>query len=199
MRSVDNNVKKQLIDAYNAGRTQAGMEVVEADATRIVGNNGMAVGQEIELTGTLNPAVPVKNAEGKTTAVFIGLETTEGNFLSLQSMMGISSMRGYSETEPAVNETRVKATKQSPVKSETIKPEVTEDFDFDQMWKPETRDLYDMAALIMADPSIVQGKWQYCGVLVRQITAKKDATARSFEKYCEGDKRAMSAKMWRKL
>ena len=199
MRSVDSNVKKQLIDAYNEGRKQAGMEAVDANATRTVGNNGMAIGQEIELTGVLNPAVPVKNAEGKTTAVFIGLETTDGSFLSLQSMMGLSSMRGYSTTESAINESRVKASKSSPVKAETIKPEVIDNFDFDKMWKPETRDLYDMAALIMADPSIVKGKWQYCGIVVRQITAKKDAFASAFEKYCEDDKRAMTAKMWRKL
>lgn len=199
MRSVDSNVKKQLIDAYNAGRTQAGMETVDANATRTVGNNGMAIGQEVELTGVLNPAVPVKNAEGELIAVYIGLETTDGNFLSLQSVMGLSSMRGYSATEPAINETRAKASKQSPVKAETIKPEIIDDFDFDQMWKPETRDLYDMAALIMADGSIVKGKWQYCGMLVRQITAKKDATAKSFEKYCAEDRRAMTAKMWRKL
>lgn len=199
MRSVDNKVKEQLMNAYNEGRKQAGMEAVDANATRTVGNNGMAVGQEIELTGVLNPAVPVKNAEGKTTAVFIGLETADGSFLSLQSMMGLSSMRGYSTTESAINESRAKASKQSPVKAETVKPEVTDDFDFDQMWKPETRDLYDMAALIMADPSIVKGRWQYCGIVVRQITAKKDASASAFEKYCADDKRAMTAKMWRKL
>lgn len=199
MRSVDNEVKEQLMNAYNEGRKQAGMEAVAADATRTVGNNGMAVGQEIELTGVLNPAVPVKNAEGKTTAVFIGLEAADGSFLSLQSVMGLSSLRGYSTTETATNESRAKASKQSPVKAETVKPEVIDDFDFDQMWKPESRDLYDMAALIMADPSIVKGKWQYCGVVVRQITAKKDASASAFEKYCEGDQRAMTAKMWRKL
>lgn len=199
MRSVDNKVKEQLMNAYNEGRKQAGMEAVDANATRTVGNNGMAIGQEVELTGVLNPAVPVKNAEGKTTAVFIGLEAIDGSFHSLQSIMGISSLRGYSTTEPAINESRAKASKQSPVKVETIKPEVTDDFDFDQMWKPETRDLYDMAALIMADPSIVKGKWQYCGIVVRQITAKKDASASAFEKYCAEDKRAMTAKMWRKL
>jgi hypothetical protein len=199
MRSIDNEVKKQLMSAYNEGRKQAGMEAVASDATRTVGNNGMAVGQEVELTGVLNPAVPVKNAEGKTTAVFIGLETSDGGFLSLQSVMGISSMRGYSTTEPAINETRVKASKQSPAKAETINPEVIDNFEFDEMWKPETRDLYDMAALIMADPSIVKGVWQYCGLVVRQIIAKKDSSASSFEKYCEGDKRAMTAKMWKKL
>lgn len=199
MRSIDNEVKEQLMSAYNEGRKQAGMETVASDATRTVGNNGMAVGQEVELTGVLNPAVPVKNAEGKTTAVFIGLETSDGGFLSLQSVMGISSMRGYSTTEPAINETRAKASKQSPVKAETINPEIIDNFEFDEMWKPETRDLYDMATLIMADPSIVKGKWQYCGLVVRQIIAKKDSSASSFEKYCEGDKRAMSAKMWKKL
>lgn len=199
MRSIDNNVKKQLMSAYNEGRKQAGMDTVAEDATRTVGNNGMAVGQEVELTGVLNPAVPVKNAEGKTTAVFIGLETSDGGFLSLQSIMGISSMRGYSTTEPAINETRAKASKQSPVKAVTITPEVIDNFEFDEMWKPETRDLYDMATLIMADPEIVKGTWQYCGLVTRQIIAKKDSSASSFEKYCEGDKRAMSAKMWRKL
>lgn len=199
MRSVDNKVKEQLMNAYNEGRKQAGMEAVEADATRIVGNNGMAIGQEVELTGVLNPAVPVKNAEGKTTGVFIGLETANNSFISLQSIMGISSLRSYSTTESAINESRAKASKQSPLKAETVKPEVIDDFDFDQMWKPESRDLYDMAALIMADASIVKGKWQYCGVVVRQITAKKDSSAASFEKYCEGDRRAMTAKMWRKL
>lgn len=199
MRSVDNKVKEQLMNAYNEGRKQAGLEEVSADATRTVGNNGMTIGQEIELTGNINPAVPVKNADGKTTAVFIGLETADGNFLSLQSMMGLSSMRGYSTTEPAINETRAKAETNSTVKAETVQPEVISDFDFDLMWKPETRDLYDMAALIMADPSIVKGRWQYCGVVVRQITAKKTATSKSFEKYCAGDKRTMTAKMWRKL
>ena len=199
MRSVDSTVKQQVMDAYNAGREQAGMDRVDDNATRSVGNNGMALGQEVVLTGVLNPAVPVKNAEGKTTAVFIGLETEDGGYLSLQSVMGLSSLRGYSTTEPAINESRAKASKSSPVKSETIKPEVIEDFDFDKMWKPETRDLYDMAALIMADKTIVQGRWQYCGVVVRQIEAKKNSSEKAFEHYCAEDKRAMTAKMWRKL
>lgn len=199
MRSIDSNVKKSLIDAQNAARQAAGLELLEENATRAVGNNGMAIGQEIELTGVINPAVPVKNAEGKVIAVYIGLETADGNYLSLQSLMGLSSLRGYSTTDSAINETRAKASKSSPVKSETIKPEVIDDFDFDKMWKPECRDLYDMAALIKAEPALVKGNWQYCGVVVRQITAKKDASAKSFEKYCAEDKRAMTAKMWRKL
>lgn len=199
MRSVDSNVKKSLIDAQNAARKAAGLELLQENVTHSVGNNGYAIGQEFEFTGVLNPAVPVKNAAGGIVAVYIGLETTDGGFISLQSIMGVSSLRGYSTTEPAINETRAKTSKQSPIKSETINPEVIEDFDFEQTWKPETRDLYDMAAIIMAEPNLIKGRWQYCGTAVRQITAKKDASAKSFEKFCEGDKRAMAVKMWRKL
>lgn len=196
MRSVDNNTKKSIIDAQNAARQAAGLTLLEDNVSRSVGNNGLAVGDTFELTGDINPAVEVKNADGKVTAVYIGLLQTDGNYRSLQSMMGISSMRGYSLTESAENHTRGK---QNALQVETVTPEAMEGFDFADVWQPETRDLYDMAALIKADPTIVKGKWQYGAFAVRQIVAKKDSSATSFEKYKAGDKRAMTSKLFIKL
>ena len=198
MKEINSDVKKSLFEAINKVRVENGLEAIAENAARTVGNNGRAVGDNVTFTGNINPAVEVKDANGKTTSTYIGVECTDGSFISLASLMGLSSLKGYSTTEKAINISREKALPSSPVTETEVVPEVIEGFDFEAMWKPDSRDLYDEAAILMADATILKGKRAtFCGTVVRQIIAKKDAPATAFEQYCKGDKRAMSAKMWK--
>lgn len=192
MRTIDEKVKKSIVEKINAVRKANNLTEIAEDAKKSVGNNGYTPGDKIELTGNLNPAVEVLDANGKVTATYIGLETASGEYVSLQSLMGLSSLRGYSTAESAINEYLDNKEKVSVM----ISPYVSEDFDFEDRWIPETRDLYDMAAIIAANPQKYAGTWTFMGAVVRQIVAKQDSKPNSFEQYKKGYKRAMTAKIW---
>lgn len=197
MKELTKEMKNELFESINAVRTSAGLKAIDPKATRTVGNNGRSIGETGVLTGEINPAVEVKDVNGKTTATYIGLKTDKGDYISLQSLMGITSMNGYSVNEAATHEWDEKVGTKTEKQSKEVKPEVAEGFDFSEMWKPKYRDLYDEAAYLMANPEEIKDKtYTYWGTVVRQITAKKDAPATSFEKYKTGYKRAMSARMF---
>lgn len=197
MKELTKEMKNELFESINAVRTSAGLNPVDPKATRIVGNNGRAVGETGILTGEINPAVEVKDANGKITATYIGLKTDKGDYISLQSLMGVTSMNGYSATEGATHEWDEKVGTRNEKQTKEVKPEVADGFNFDEMWRPKYRDLYDEAAHLVNNPEEIAGKtYTYWGTIVRQITAKKDAPVSSFEKYKAGYKRAMIAKMF---
>lgn len=197
MKELTKEMKNELFESINAVRTSAGLAPVDPKATRVVGNNGRAIGETGTLTGEINPAVEVKDANGRVTATYIGLKTDKGDYISLQSLMGITSMNGYSTTESATHEWDEKVGTRNEKQTKEVKPEVADGFNFDEMWKPKYRDLYDEAAHLIANPEEITGKsYTYWGTIVRQIAAKKDAPANSFEKYKTGYKRAMIAKMF---
>lgn len=197
MKELTKEMKNELFESINTVRTSAGLKPVDPKATRTVGNNGRAIGETGTLTGEINPAVEVKDASGKTTATYIGLKTDKGDYISLQSLMGLTSMNGYSTTEGATHEWDDKVNGKIEKQSKEVKPEVAEGFDFNEMWKPKYRDLYDEAAYLIANPEEITDKqYTYWGTVVRQITAKKDSPATSFEKYKAGYRRAMTARMF---
>ena len=191
MKEIDLDVKKSLLDELNNAYTEVGSDhdKVEMDTKRNVGNNGYTLGQTFTLTGKLKV---VTSKELK--SAYLALETEEGLDLSLQRVMGISSMKGYSTTEAAINV--VRPTKTANPIEETVTPEVANDFKFEDCWQPETRDLYDMAAIIRANAADYKGRIaEYKGVVVRQIEAKKDSK-QATNGWKKGDKRAMTAQMW---
>lgn len=191
MKEIDKNLKNELINELNTAYQNVGSDqAVTTDTKRIVGNNGYTLNQEFTLTGKLE----VVESRELTTA-YLGLETEEGAYLSLQRMMGISSMKGYSATEKAINTTR--ETRSSEPIEEEVFPEISTEFLFEKCWRPESRDLYDMATLIRQDPEKYKGKkLTYWGTLVRQIRAKKDSK-QSNNGWKQGDLRAMIAQMWK--
>lgn len=194
MKEVDANVKQSMLDELNNAYTEVGSDhdKVEMDTKRSVGNNGYTIDQTFTLTGKIKVE---KSAELK--SAWYALETEEGTNLSLQSLMGISSMKNYLTDKAVKNVTRpTKNCQDKDAKSEDVYPEVSKSFVFESCWKPETRDLYDMAAIIRANPEEYKGRIAtYRGIVVRQIYAKKDSKQAS-NGWKKGDPRAMTAQMW---
>jgi hypothetical protein len=161
---------------------------VDLEKGRIIGNNGYVLNQQFELTGVVD-TVPVTDADGKQTEVFIGLETTTGQWLSLKSLMGLSSLRGYVLDGTMTDAQKVEHTAK-------VADDVNEQF---IGWADcPTRDLFDLTAQIEADPNMVKGKTvTYKGQVYRPFVAKKAgkdlATGLPVKK---GDNRAQDAKLW---
>lgn len=194
MKEINESVKKEFLNSLNAARTAAGLAIIADNEKRNIGNNGYTLGQSFIATGKIEPVTVDINGRK---SVYIGVECENGVMLSLQRLMNISSLKGYSTTEMAINQTREKLSENSPVTETEVKPEVIENFDFADVWQPETRDLYDEAAYLVEHPEVLKGKKiTYLGTVVRQLVAKKDSNRDNFELYLKGDKRAMSAPLF---
>lgn len=178
--------KSEFLKKYNEARKAAGIEEIDLNKEKNVGNNGYSIGQSFELDGTICTA-DVTDADNKVTGMYIALGTTNGTKLSLQSLMGLSSLNGYTLSGSATDSLGTTYTATAQVGTDFVG------------WEGlPTRDLYELAAMIEADPSIVKGKTAtYKGVVIREFTAKKVAkdfvTGKTFKK---GDKRVSATKLW---
>lgn len=187
---INAQIKSDLMKEINAARTAAGLEVIAEDAKRSVGTNGYTLGQSWTLKGTVSITTTEINGNK---SVYIGLDTVEGQTLSLQRLMGISSLKGY-KTEGTFENHYLDGSKD---KFDEITAEVIDGFDFADAWQPEERDLYDMAAIIKAHPQeYANKKVTYLGIVVRPFKARTDSSANNFQKYKAGTQRAMSAPLF---
>ena len=177
-------LKKYVKESKDFGNRE-----VDLDKAKIIGNNGYVIGQQFELTGIVD-TVPVTDADGKPTEVYTGIETTTGQWLSLKSLMGLSSLRGYvldgTMTDTQKNEHFAK-----------VADDVTEQF----IGWPDcpTRDLYDLTARIEAGEVNMKGKTvTYKGQVYRPFTAKKGGQKDFLSGLVikKGDQRAQDAKLW---
>ena len=65
----------------------------DTQQVRNVGNNGYVIGQQFELDGSFG-VEEIKNGD-KTTGAYFACGTRQGVKLSLASLMGLTSLRGY--------------------------------------------------------------------------------------------------------
>lgn len=165
-----------------------GKDAADKLLTRTVGNNGYVVGQEFTLTGDIKT---MTNEINGTKQVYIVLPTKEGTDLSLMSMMGVSSLKGYDlENEVEINfvgADKVKETRK-------VKSDFTADFD--DVWKPASRNLLELAGMIAEKAVNLSGKKAtFLGTAVKPIIAKKKGESNG-EKFEVGYKRAIETKLW---
>lgn len=174
--------------AKNGGKMTA-TEMLE----RTVGNNGYSVGQSFTLTGDI--IVAERKIDGKTNT-YLALPTEEGIELSLMSLMGVSSLKGYDLENEVEVEYDVKVGNKTEKRTRTVKSDLIADFDFAMVWTPPTRILLEMADLIHSGDYDLKGKIvTYLGVAVKPREAK---TAGEFggEKFGAHYKRATESKLW---
>lgn len=178
-----------VLQKYVKESKDFGNREVDLEKAKIIGNNGYVLGQQFELTGVVD-TVPVTDADGKPTEVYIGLETTTGQWLSLKALMGLSSLRDYvldgTMTDAQKNEHFAK-----------VADDVTEQF----IGWPDcpTRDLYDLTARIEAGEVNMKGKTvTYKGQVYRPFLAKKGGQKDFLSGLVikKGDQRAQDAKLW---
>jgi hypothetical protein len=184
-RFIDSDFVKGFMAIYEEAK---GKDAADKMFTRTVGNNGYVVGQEFTLTGDIKTAT---NEINGTKQVYIVLPTKEGTELSLMSLMGVSSLKGYDlENEVEINFIGADKAKET----RKVKSDFTADFD--DVWKPASRNLLELAGMIAEKAVNLAGKKAtFLGTAVKPIIAKKKGESNG-EKFEVGYKRAIETKLW---
>jgi len=178
--------KSEILSQFKEQAEALG-RTVNLDEEKRVGSNGYNIGQTFTLDGTIKIAKVSRN--GETTGVFLALGTKEGTDLSLQSLMGLSSLRGYEMEGEADDST-------GNHYDAEVAPDVKKDF---VGWKNlKTRDLYEMAALIESGEVVLKDKKvTYKGRVFRKWTARNAGTdLTTGQAYAEGDQRVSRVQLW---
>lgn len=165
----------------------------EYDQNRIVGNNGYSVGQSFKLTGEIE----YKTIEiNETKSVYWVLLAEGGVELSLMSLMGVSSLKGYCTDNKKEFPVEFYNTKTKDKDTRTVTATVDTKFDFEDVWQPPTRNLLELAGMIAEGDLNLKGKTvTYLGTVVKDFTAKKDSEQNG-EKVKEGYKRVIETRLW---
>lgn len=195
-----------------AGKTD---EQIEKMFNRNVGTNGEILGTKYTLTGEIEVISEVINGNA---TVYFALNTEQGKKLSLQSIMGLSSLSGYvfdveheqqfyndrDEDDNPIIETKVfksevynnycKSVIENKVTLRVANVETIEK----ALPKLPTRNLVELATIISNNPELLQGvELTYIGKAVRPYTAKKDSPDTvDTDKWLKGYKRVMSTQLW---
>ena len=184
----ENEYVKSFVAEYEKHHTA---EQVAKLKDRTVGNNGFTLGQTFTLTGEIKTASREING---TTQVYIILPTKEGTELSLMSLMGISSLKGYEANDGIVN---VEFDVNGEKKTREVKSELVNNFNFDNVWKPASRNLLELAGMIAeGDVALANKKATFLGTAVKKFTAKQGGEQNG-ESYSEGYTRAIETKLWK--
>lgn len=184
---LENDFVKGFITEYEKHHTA---DQVAKLKDRVVGNNGFTPGQSFTLTGEIKTAS--RNING-VTQVYIILPTKEGTELSLMSLMGVSSLKGYVNNGESVT---VEFDIDGQKKTREIKSELIENFKFDNVWKPASRNLLELAGMIAeGDIALANKKAIFLGTAVKPFPAKTDGEQNG-ESYSEGYTRAIETRLW---
>ena len=182
---LENETIKAFLEQYK--QLHNGEEYKE----KRIGTNGYQVGQEFVLTGEVK--FKTDNFNGKA-SIYWYLPADQGRTeLSLATIMGVSSLKGYTNgvTVEYINKDDEKATRNVPsdIKVET--------FDFKQVWQPQCRNLLELVDYIMKNPNYLKGKKvKFLGTATKPFRAKESGTDLSGERFAEGDTRCIETKLW---
>jgi hypothetical protein len=184
-RFLESDFVKGFMTVYEGVK---GKDAADKMLTRTVGNNGYVIGQEFTFTGDIKT---VTNEINGTKQVYIVLPTKEGTDLSLMSLMGVSSLKGYDlENEVEINFIGADKSKET----RKVKSDFTADFD--DVWKPASRNLLELAGMIAEKAiDLTSKKATFLGTAVKPIVAKKKGESNG-EKFEVGYKRAIETKLW---
>lgn len=182
---LENEFVKSFLAVYEKSHTA---EQVAKLKERVVGNNSYTVGQTFTLTGEI---ATKENEINGVTQVYIILKTKEGAELSLMSLMGVSSLKGYKFDKAYPVEFDINGEKKTREVESTM-PEK----DFKQAWVIPTRNLLELAAMI-ADGTLPlkDKKVTFLGTAVKPYPAKQDGEQNG-ESYQAGYARAIETKIW---
>lgn len=184
MKEISSEQINGMIEAINAARKGSNANAKEFEAPKnMIGNNGRMVGQTFTLTGELNLAIPIAG----TNNFYEGLALSDGTYLSVKRLMGLSSLKGY-ETSGTLEDS----------KGNKFVAQTTEDFDFEQVFQPASRDYVEFLIWIQQNLNELKGRQiQLVAEVHRQIKTKKASTDFNGVTWKVGDTRVMSALLWK--
>ena len=149
----------------------------DTQQVRNVGNNGYVIGQQFELDGTFG-VEEIKNGDNVTGAYF-ACGTKQGVKLSLASLMGLTSLRGYKlsgEDTSYCAKINGEPTEAQLKDSVKYTAQVADDVDetFVGWADCPTRDIYDLVVRIENEQFKLNGiSVEYKGQVIRGWDAKK--------------------------
>lgn len=181
------DAKKKVMEKLAAAR---GVDVSEIK-TKTVGNNGRPLDSEVTFTGKVD--LIDREINGNKVSYYAA-ETKKGDWISVQSIMGISSLTGYELTGKFPHKNNEGQTEVSANVSETFKASPNTF----KCWEPPTRDFYECIAQLQATEMLKDVRLFYRGVAVHPYEAKKDyiSTFANGESWRKGDPRTMTAQIW---
>lgn len=183
---LENESIQKFMAAYKGCHTDEQVKNLEK---RTVGNNGYFIGQKFTLTGEADWK---ENTINGVKQVYWVLLTNEGAELSLQSLMGISSLKNY-VLEGTVE---VDYLDGKNVKTRTVAAEVMDGVTIDDLWIPKSRHfLTEVQNILEGVENLKNRTVTFLGTAVRPIEAKK-AGEQNGEKYAAGARRAIETKLW---
>lgn len=190
----ENDLVKSFLEKYTEVR---GQKKADELADKVIGNNGYEIGQQFTLLGTVDFKEQTIN---ETKTVYWFLPTKEGVDLSLMSLMGVSSLKGYSNESVEVESyTQIGTGKNAKeeIKTRIVTPDyLPKDNDFSEVWQPASRHLLTLVAMIAdGDVDLKDKVVTYLGTAVKPIVAKQDG-GQNGELYHTGYKRAIESKLW---
>jgi hypothetical protein len=189
-----NELVKKFLEKYSEVHDAKKAEKL---TEKVIGNNGYVIGQTFTLLGTIDYKTQIINGSE---TVYWYLPTKEGTDLSLMSLMGVSSLKGYVDHEVEIESYTEKKEGRTTVdekKTRTVTPDyIPEDNDFAEVWQPASRHLLTLVAMIAdGDVDLVNKTATFLGTAVKPITARNDSEQNG-EKYRAGYKRAIETKLW---
>lgn len=165
-----------------------GVDVSTIKSDKMVGNNGRPLDSKVTFTGKVD--LISRNINGNVVHYYAA-ETITNDWISLQSLMGVSSLQNY----------KLSGTFQHKNTEETkeVTAYVSEKFaqkpsDY-KCWEPPTRDFYECVAQLQATEKLKDVTLYFRGIAVRDYTAKKNVTTTT-ESWEKGDPRTMTAQIW---
>lgn len=179
------NAVKSVMDKLSTAR--GGAEI----KTKTIGGNGREPGSKVTFTGKVE--IIERNINGKKVSYY-AVETTTGEWISVQSLMGVSSMKGYHTEGTFPHE----FDNESGEKESRDVEATAKDLDFKSVFNPSVRELYTLIAHLQASEVLKDKSAFYRGQIVRDYDAKKDVTT-EVESWKKGYKRTMNAQMWQIL
>lgn len=191
----------KLLQNYLTASSEAGLTVKE---TQSVGNSGYPLGSTYTPTGITVVSTDISGNK----AVFFAIETEEGTQISLKSLMGVTSLDGYTLRGEAISVSRMSGEPVESVVSASLLSDLPEDpLVLNKMMLNFGIDLYQAVIDLEKDAEEKTGifaegtKLQYCGKAVKQLTAKRasDPKKVKFDAWQAGDKRAIATQLWRVL
>lgn len=180
------DAKKKVMERLATAR---GVDVSEIK-DKTVGNNGRPLDSDVIFTGKVD--LIDREINGNKVSYYAA-ETKKGEWISVQSIMGVSALKGY--------ELEGKFPHQNNDGESDVSADVSAKFKADQnmpRWEPPTRDFYECVAQLQATEMLKDVRLHYRGIAVRPYEAKKDfiSTTANGESWSKGAKRTMTAQIW---
>ena len=178
--------KTEFLRAYE---TNVRQRSVANSSEWVVDNLSYDLGQEFTLTGEI--AIREKDIDGRA-CVYLVLPTMCGRELSLQSLMGVSSLNGYD----LVNKLKVEYIDNNKRVMRLVQSELINNFNFFDAWQPPTRNYLELASMISDKSLNLSGaKVKYLGVAYKPFVARIGGEYFG-ERYLAGYKRIKRVRLW---